>query len=467
MRRLGLALLCLPLACQKKDSPRPKQPPLVRFFLDSIGLEGESRLPSRFTLRWYGDDPDGYIVGYEVRLSPQDWRFTTQQESTFVVPFTAGEQYKDVVVEVRAVDNDGLRTTPPARLRVPLRNSPPLCKLQPQLAPPDTTLPAITLSFTLEDPDGSETLDSLYLRIGNGPWFALSPRHRLLTLVPVDPTAPSPTYIFAGTSLTPIATLPTPLPLDDTVRIALRVKDQGGLFSEIETTQPIYIRRKTADWLFLDSWNNDEAYTALEADLRSSWGAYDYWNLRLNTHRPPALIPTWLHIWRLYPRIFWIGSSITIEDLEAAEVLIEKYLQQGGRLCVNFPLPARLDTTSAIFRWSPMDSLSRQEQDGLLPPNSPVQAQVSGFPNLTNGLPFFLSGINPPYPKGTAQVLYEMPGLIRGNGQPWPSGLPRTAAIGFPTASGKFLQIYLILPLHQLGGPRTDFLTALQNAFLP
>jgi hypothetical protein len=32
---------------------------MARFFVDSIGLEGENRLTSRFKLGWWGEDPDG------------------------------------------------------------------------------------------------------------------------------------------------------------------------------------------------------------------------------------------------------------------------------------------------------------------------------------------------------------------------------------------------------------------------
>ena len=464
----GLGLVLWSTACQKKDQPKPNQPPIVRFFVDSIGLDGPDRLPSRFTLRWYGEDPDGYVVGYELRLNGGPWSFTTAQESTFVVPFEPGVSYKDVTFELRAVDNLGARTDPPARLRVPLRNSPPTCQIDPNSLPPDTTLPAITLALRLEDPDGTETIDSLYVRIGGGPWIALSPRHTLLTFVPQDPTTNSPTLVYSGTSLTPLMTLPTPLQLEDTNRIYVRAKDQGGLFSEPDSTRPIYVRRKTSSWLILDSWSNGDAQATLAADWQAAWGGFDLWDLRSAAQRPPLRIPTWLHIWRLYPRVYWLGDPAAIGDLEAAETLIERYLQGGGRLFINFPLPSSLEPNSPIFRWSPADSLPSSPQNGLLPPNGTVEAALSGFPDLNNAQPFFLSSINPPYAKSTAQVLYTLPGLLQGNGQPWPAGVSRAAALAFPTATpNRFTQVFFILPLHQLGGDRVAFFTALQTALTP
>ncbi|MCX7607571.1 MAG: hypothetical protein N2170_09980, partial [Bacteroidia bacterium] len=367
-------------ACRKKDEPRPPQAPIARFFLDSIILEGENRLPSRFTLHWYGEDPDGYVVGFELRMDGGPWKFTTANESTFVVTFLPGEQIKDVIFELRAVDNQGLRTEPPARLRVPLRNSPPSCRIETSVAPPDTTLPAITLSLRIEDLDGVETVDSLYIRVGSGEWVALSPRHTLLTFVPQDPTQVSPTRVYSGTSLTPLLTLSASIALDDTNRIYVRAKDQGGLFSPPDSTRAIYVRRKTADWLVIDSWSDDAARNELASDWQAAWGRYDYWTLRSSTQRPPLRLPTWLHIWRLYPRIYWLGSISALGELEAAETLIERYLLGGGRLFVNFPLSSSLDKGSPIFRWSPVDSLPSAVQNGLLPPGGAVVAQGGGFP---------------------------------------------------------------------------------------
>lgn len=374
--------------------------------------------------------------------------------------------------ELRAIDDDGLRTDPPARLAVPLRNSPPECRIDPLLAPPETTLVAITISLRLSDPDGLETIDSLYVRIGpTGEWVRLLPRHTLLTFVPQNPSASSPTLVYSGNNLNPLLTLPTPLPLDDTLRIYVRIKDQGGLFSASDSTRPIYLRRKRAEWLVLSSWRLEDPVSQLENDLRQAWGSYDYWSLASPTQRPPLRIPTWLHILRAYPKVFWLGSVADLEELEEAEALIEKYLNGGGKLLANFPLRGAMEPTSPIFRWAPIDSISTGERNGLLPPNGIVEPVIPGFPPLTNGrrtedgIPLYISDINPPYPKSTAVKLYEMPALERGNGQPWLSTQSRAAAVAFPIGAGRFRQIFFIIPLHQLEGDRGSFFSAVQNAF--
>ncbi len=457
----------------RKGELRPKEPPLARFFVDSIGLEGNNRLTSRFKLGWWGEDPDGYVVGYELRIDGGEWHFTTRQESTFVVNFEPGTIDKDLVFELRAVDNDGLKTEPPARLRVPLRNSPPTCRLDPSAPLPDTTLPAITLVFQVDDPEGRETLDSLYLRIGqSGSWWALPVTQTTFTLVPEDPGRPSPTRIFRGTDPNPLSIRIDPLPLGDTVRLYFRVRDNARLYSPIDSTKLVYIRPQTGPWLVIDNWATDEAINTLTPDFNAAWPeGYDVWNLRSPAQQVPLYNPTWIRLFRLYSRIFWIGGGEPerFRRLEEVEAVIQTYLLNGGRLLVNSPLRNDIEPSSPVFRWGPMDSLSSTTQNGLLASNGPVSPLDAAFPPLSNGLPYFMSLINPPYPKGTAIPLYEMPGLVQGNGQPWPAGLPRAAAVAFPqgTTSGKYRQIFFILPLHQLSGNRIAFLQAVNTAFQP
>jgi len=469
---LGIGL-SLGLSGCKKGEPRPKQPPIARFFVDSIQLEGENRLPSRFVLGWWGEDPDGYVVGYELRVDGGEWKFTTQQESTFVVTFEPGVAQKDLLFELRAVDNDGLKTDPPARLRVPLRNSPPTCRLDPSVPLPDTTLPVLTLVLQVSDPDGPETLDSLYIRIGrSGSWQGIPARHTTLTLVPTDPRTPSPTRLYSGIAQTPLTTLSDPLPLGDTVRIYFQVRDNARLYSPIDSTKPIYIRPKSGSWLVIDNWATTEAITTLTPDLTAAWSeGYDVWDLRSPAQQVPLYNPTWLHIFRLYERVFWIGGAEEerFRRLEEIESVIQTYLQNGGRLLVNSPIRSSVEPSSPIFRWGPMDSISTTVQNGLLAPGGAVTPLEATFPALSNGLPYYMSLINPPYAKGTAITLYEMPNLIQGNGQPWPSGLSKAAAVAFPEGSTphKYRLIFFILPLHQLSGNRIAFFQTVNNAFQP
>jgi hypothetical protein len=68
-----------------------------------------------------------------------------------------------------------------------------------------------------------------------------------------------------------------------------------------------------------------------------------------------------------------------------------------------------------------MDSISSTVQNGLLAPGGAVTPLDAAFPPLSNGLSYFMSLINPALSERDSITLYEMPGLVQGNGQPWPA----------------------------------------------
>ena len=123
----GLAaagLLMLGIGCDRGQSVGNILPE-TRMSLDSINLSGEDRLNSVVKLSWFGSDADGYVVGYEVRVDEGPWVGTNRTDSTMVLAIPAGLDSADLAVEVRAIDNEGGVDASPARLIVPIKNSPP------------------------------------------------------------------------------------------------------------------------------------------------------------------------------------------------------------------------------------------------------------------------------------------------------------------------------------------------------
>jgi hypothetical protein len=109
-------------------------------------------------LFWYGTDPAGRVVGYEVRMlnpeAPADtaWRFTTLTDS--VVTVLSPQGAVSPVFEVRAIDDDGLRDPTPARQLFNFRNTPPLVRLTLKPGVRDTTFASVTVGWSISDPDG-------------------------------------------------------------------------------------------------------------------------------------------------------------------------------------------------------------------------------------------------------------------------------------------------------------------------
>lgn len=150
---VSLALLAL-AACSPKQAIVPNLEPETTLF-----VQGELDTVNHVVhLYWFGSDPDGDVVGYQLRLLhpllPADtaWRFTRRTDSLFVVYTPEG--LASPVLEVRAQDDDGALDPTPAVQAFTFSNQPPSVEL---LAPPgitDTTFASVTVTWRATDPDG-------------------------------------------------------------------------------------------------------------------------------------------------------------------------------------------------------------------------------------------------------------------------------------------------------------------------
>jgi hypothetical protein len=111
-------------------------------------------------LYWFGTDPDGDVVGFEVRFlnpaAPADtqWVPTTRTDSVFTVQAPSG--FTRPVFQARAIDDDGLRDPTPASQEFQFRNEPPAVSIDVNNAPvfSDSTIGTATLSWVGSDIDG-------------------------------------------------------------------------------------------------------------------------------------------------------------------------------------------------------------------------------------------------------------------------------------------------------------------------
>ncbi len=152
---LSLALGVL-AACSPKKMMAPDVPPETTLFVQGP-VDPVNHVVH---LYWFGTDPDGNVVGYEVRFlglpAPRDtdstWAFTTRTDSIFTV-FTPGGA-TNPIFEVRAIDNAGLKDATPAREDFRFTNLPPTVRLLDVPRQRDTTFASVTVTWTANDPDG-------------------------------------------------------------------------------------------------------------------------------------------------------------------------------------------------------------------------------------------------------------------------------------------------------------------------
>ena len=56
----------------------------LSIFPDSIIAPGSTLK----TIRWWGDDPDGFVAGFRISFDSVNWGYTTKNDSTFVLNIT-------------------------------------------------------------------------------------------------------------------------------------------------------------------------------------------------------------------------------------------------------------------------------------------------------------------------------------------------------------------------------------------
>lgn len=157
MKKLLLTLFLssfLVMGCLKSPVPNPVEniPPETHLFVegrtDTVG--------GRQMIYWWGNDPDGYVVGYYIKIDTSDWVWTTSTESLIIF------HSESTVIEHRfqavAVDNEGAQDPTPAEVVIPTINTPPTIAFVYNSLPQDTTFPVATFYWEAHDDDGDQTI---------------------------------------------------------------------------------------------------------------------------------------------------------------------------------------------------------------------------------------------------------------------------------------------------------------------
>ncbi len=108
------------------------------------------------TINWWGDDPDGLVVGFRISFDSINWGYTTKNDSTFILSINGDDS--TFRFYVAAVDDKGLVDPTPATNLYPVLNTPPDVSFDAGTELPDSTLPVATFKWTGSDPDGVETI---------------------------------------------------------------------------------------------------------------------------------------------------------------------------------------------------------------------------------------------------------------------------------------------------------------------
>ncbi|MEX0719493.1 MAG: hypothetical protein WD059_02415 [Balneolaceae bacterium] len=335
--------------------------PTTSLTVNEINLPEGNRLVSQVSISWWGDDPDGYITGYEFFIgdestaSNDDWVFTSNSDSTFILPIPEGNEDADVKFTVRAIDNDDARDDDPPSLVFPIRNTPPVVSFNALETPPDTTYRVLSFGFNTTDPDGDANLNRIEVALNDtlspDSWKEVSLGNTLITLR-IDDTQAEPTAeVFLGRSLNSADFNFDQVNLNAENEYFMRSIDNAGAVSEV-LTYTWYLKQQTSNILFINDYSTNTSDRAnLHIGLLNDIGIteIDYLDISdgfalggrrvpLSSAFPDRTLadPTINMMLAEWDYIYWISENLDRNIGYALEITFD-FFAQGGTMFVNIP----------------------------------------------------------------------------------------------------------------------------------
>ena len=341
---LGLALATV-AGCSPKRVLVPKLPPETTVFVqgpvDTVSYKAH--------LYWFGTDPDGYVVAYELRFlhpdAPADsqWVRTTRTDSLFSVYTPTG--LSKPILEVRAIDDDGMVDPSPARQAFEFRNQPPELSIVGGPGPRDSTFIAVTASWVAKDRDGD----------------IRKARYQVW----LDGNEANPIETNATTLSVPTDQFRNGGPIPGYRTLFVRVIDEGGF--AVPDSLRWYVRAPAPGshqrLLIVDdipgstgtALSNDTMYvnTAARNLDCGTWSI-----LRLESTQPFRSASDIEQTFKLFDVVLWYrGSESYLQSvLTSYRDGIARYLESGGRFYIESQLLVQGQGASGIF---PEDWVSR------------------------------------------------------------------------------------------------------------
>lgn len=370
------------------------QAPNTSLTVDEVNRSGDNRLISQIRISWWGDDPDGYISGYEYRInSSPNWGFTLRNDSTFILPMPEGQDSTDVVFEVRAIDNDGLEDSTPASLVLPIKNSVPSVSFKQLQTPPDTTFSLFGFGWEAFDPDGPQNL--LYTEIAfndtNAVWLRIPVEENFLHF---DVNQQGEAAIYLGESFRTSSLSASGIVLDAENTFYIRVIDQALRISQIKAFKWFVKSQKSRLLILNDDASNDnqQRLNAYLESLNSLGYTYDLWNINageanapISDAFPKTVEPTLLKTIDKWEAIVWFTNDIE-RNLRFAQDISRDFFNNGGKMLATGPIK-RLNDRDPLLNFLPIASygeLTGLQTGFVLNSNTAIEPTNSTAPVLAN-----------------------------------------------------------------------------------
>ena len=369
------------------SNPVGNQPPNTGLFLypDSTIIPQQSRL----TIHWWGDDPDGIVIGYYFSWDNINWSFTTSNDSLFALQIgvsdtiyqfqvsavdDAGNKIYDNNISRNGIDfgpepfidqnnngrydtgesfyDIGLIDPSPARFDFPLRNTAPTISWNDLSFLPDTSFPVMSFSWNVDDIDGVESVIAIELALNDttnqSNVISIDGAVRTVTLRTNDFSSGSASMEIMIESqegnINP-ELLPGLLLDSDNIFYARAIDISGAaspFISLPDSGETWYVKKPAGSLLIIDDYRTaDNASTFYSAmfDSLGLTGHFDIYDI--HTQTPPFLNVTFLETIKLFDYLFWYTDNAPSLDL--ASFSTNKYLSAGGKLAYSMQFPQTVD----------------------------------------------------------------------------------------------------------------------------
>lgn len=399
MKRFFFFLVCFSFlyACKEEEGePKANQAPETTFSVEEFNLNGDSRLNSIVRLSWYGKDPDGYVVAYEVSQNGSSWQRTNTQDSTFRFSLNSGSDTADIQLYVRAIDNLGLADPSPDFVRIPIKNTPPQIAFDEDLTIADTAYIAATTEWQATDLDGDETITEVQISVNGKAWFTISQTKKIFTLVPTDPTVSDTVSarIYYDTDENPASGFVEGLVVNDTNKIYIRAIDQAGTVSKLDTSTTFYLKGKVHDVLVV-SGVSGATNGAYRRALDSAQIQYDYLSLLASggIYRPKLWNVTFKLALTSYDKLFFYSNEDTYLNpytnisnllLEFAAPSLQAFANQGGKYFISTAFGSQVVIDGFVGLLPIRSRSATNTTNAFLMRDSALVAQLPNFPNIVN-----------------------------------------------------------------------------------
>ena len=480
---IGLAILFLvgcgnwrnPFIKQKKSNPLKNLPPETYIFLfarqdtsvvtDTVTTPQGTRIvqdtvitgidttASKQIIHWWGDDPDGEVIGYFYQWDFQSepvW--TTQEIDTFYLPIRA--RYDAFTLHVWAVDNDSLKDPTPAVLRFPVMNTPPHIEFRVgsnPSAPPSNpnvtayTFPTRTFVWDASDPDGRETIVKILWALDDtSSWNVLDGQASSVTLTDLSPGEHrffAKAVDIAGAQSTVIS---FPDPNDNKVPNTWVVKAPKGDVLLVND--------------FAQDQNLHQVQSFYQGILDELIGADNYSVWEIGSNHIPVINPQNALPYSkadieaalgYFKKVIWF-AHLGRPHITQAGLSITKFMSNGGDIFIS---NANEETPDTTWTFTKIDSVYRLNPGGRLLPGVLVMAKF-GDKTLNAQLTMKVAKlvgnrVSALVPGAGAEAVYVMqPDTAASVRVPYHGSPP----VGIRYRIGKGESIYFSLPLHYCDG---------------